>query len=456
MRIPGYALTRIGLALLLGFAAGCGSAPPRAQWLVFVGTDAPVPALGQQLLVELLDSGGTVQSPSSSRFLDASHPAAWPISFGIVPDPAQAAPRIRVRLYRLDQTGSDGLPVGASLLDATATLPSPSRVTRVGLSLRMACFGVASDPSAKRTCDPATGALALEPTLQPGVAPETLPTVGSWPDATTVPCGTAAPDGMTCLAGGAFLLGTQQFFPEGLATEPVPQHLVVLRPFALDTAEVTVGQVRSLVEAGTVPPPTMRDAAATGGVRAEECTYLGSGDGSNDAAPANCMPWTSAALVCEVMSKRLPTEAEWEYAARNLGEQTPYPWGNDSNVCDHAVVARGVGVFVDPTECEPTGGTVAPGPVAGGSALDTTALGILNLGGNVSEWTADFFAPYSASCWSGGDPLVDPSCQAPSNAHAVRGGSWQSDVNDASSTARQDPANDDASEAVGFRCALSM
>jgi len=455
MRIPRHALTRSGLALLLGAATGCsGSAPPRAQWLVFVGTDAPVPALGQQLLVELLDPNGSVQLPSSSRFLDASHPTAWPLSFGIVPDPAETTTRVRVRLYRLDQTGSDGLPAGASLLDATATLPSPSGVTRVGLSLRMACFGVASDPAAKRTCDPATGALALEPTLQPGV--ETLPTVGSWPDASPVPCRAAAPDGMACLAGGAFLLGTQQFFPEGPATEPVPQHLVVLDRFALDTAEVTVGQVRSLVQAGGVPPPTTRDAAATGTVRVEECTYLGSGDGSNDAAPANCIPWSSAALVCEAMGKRLPTEAEWEYAARNLGEQTPYPWGNDSNVCGHAVVARGVGVFVDPTECEPTAGPVAPGPVAGGSALDTTALGIRNLGGNVSEWTADFFAPYSASCWSGGDPLVDPSCQTPSNAHAVRGGSWQSDVNDASSTARQDPANDNASEAIGFRCALSM
>ena len=448
-------MSRRARAALAAALAGCGGAAPRDQWVVFVGTDAPVPELGQQLVVEVLDERGQLESPDARRFIDAAGPDAWPISFGVVPASARAQPRIRVRLYRLDQTGSDGLPSGASLLDATATLPVAAGVTRVGLALPMACFGVASDPAAKRTCDPATKRLAAEPTLAPDATPEGLPAPGSWPSGAPVACRASAPAGMACVRGGAFLMGSQQFFPDTPPTDPLPQHLIVLAPFAIDLAEVTVGQVRALVRAGTVPAPLARGSAASG-VRTDECTYRGAGDASNDGAPANCLPWGTADLACRAMDKRLPTEAEWEYVARNLDEETPYPWGSNPGACNWAVVARGVGVFADATECEPLGGSVAPGPVVGGAALDATDLGVLNLGGNVGEWTADFFAPYSAGCWSGGDPLVGPSCQSPSSAHTVRGGSWQWAVSKAASTAQSAPESDGASEAVGFRCAQSM
>jgi formylglycine-generating enzyme required for sulfatase activity len=353
----------------------------------------------------------------------------------------------------LDATGSDGLPSGTSLLDATATLPAANGVTRVGLALAMACFGVASDPAAKRTCDPGTKALAPEPVLEPGAAPEGLPSPGTWPGGVSVPCSGAPPPGMACLSGGAFLLGSQQSFPDTPATDPQPRHLVVLSPFAIDLAEVTVGQVRSLVEAGGVPAPAAPGDTASL-LRSEECTYRG--DASNDDAPANCLPWSTADAACRSMGKRLPTEAEWEYAARNLGDETPYPWGSDAAVCTYAVVARGVGPLADPTECELFESATVPGPVAGGSPLDQTSMGVSNMAGNVSEWTADFFAPYSSACWTGGDPLGDPSCQTPSASHSVRGGSWQSAVRQALGAARYAPDSDGPSEAIGFRCAVSM
>jgi formylglycine-generating enzyme required for sulfatase activity len=459
MRVFGLvAVIRGSLAVALalaGMGAGCGGAPARAQWLVFVGTDAPIPQFGQQLLVEVLDANGQLQSPSERRFIDGSHPSAWPISFGVVPDDVGAPPRIRVRLYRLDETGSDGLPASTSLIDATATFPTASGVTRVGIVLAMACFGMGADPATAQTCVAGSRALVPEPILAPDFEPSTLPAPGSWSQGATVPCSGAAPPGMSCLPGGALLLGSPQFFPQGADTDPVPQHLVVLSPFAIDDAEVTVGQVRSLVQASSLPAPIALGGTTDSG-RSEECTYLGVDVSSNDAAPANCLPWSSADLACRLLGKRLPTEAEWEYAARNQTEESAYPWGSDPAACDYAVVARGVGVFADATECEPLDGAVSPGPVAGGSPLDLTGLGVLNLGGNLAEWTADYFAPYSGGCWSGGDPLVNPSCQTPALEHSVRGGSWQSPVEQAASVARSAPSSDDASEAIGFRCAMSM
>jgi sulfatase modifying factor 1 len=451
-----YGVRRAALVASVVVSAHCGSAPARTQWLVFVGTDAPVPQLGQQLLIEIIDSDGSVISPDDRRFIDASRTSAWPVSFGIVPDRLPSNPRLHVRLYRLDQAGSDGLPVGTALLDATATLPTPNGITRVAVPLSMTCFGVAPALASAQTCNPATGQLAPEPTLVAGVpGADALPSPGSWPPGVSVPC-TGARTGMTCLAGGAFLLGSEQFLPNSSLSDPVPQHLVVVAPFALDTDEVTVGALRPLVVSGAISPPLVNNAATVPGDGTEFCTYLGAANASNDGAPANCLAWAEADQACRAMGKRLPTEAEWEYAARNLSEGSPYPWGNDSNVCADAIVARGVSPLGEPAECEPPGGTVPAGPLAGGAAIDATSLGIRNLGGNVAEWTADFFAPYASPCWSGDAPLTNPSCQSPSASHTVRGGSWQSAVFDAAGFERTVPSSDDASEAIGFRCAMSL
>ena len=436
---------------------GCSTAAsPRPQWEVFVATDAPVPQLGEELLVEVLDDEGNLQSPASRRFIDASHASAWPISFGIVPDNQQASPRIRVRLYRLDETGANGLPDGASLLDATATLLPGTGLTRVDLVLQMACFGVASDPASRQTCDPVTKGLAPEPRLSAALDLATLPAPGSWPDARQVSCHGQVPPGMTCIPGGVFLLGTEHFFPATTATDPLPQRLVLLAPFALDTSEVTVGQVRALVREQGLPPPDEPNTSGSSTMRTEACTYRGVDDGSNDDAPANCLPWVTADRACHALGRRLPTESEWEYAARNLAEESLYPWGTDPDACDHAIVAQGFGGFVDATECEDPTSTKSYGPIAGGSALDVTELGILNLAGNVSEWVEDLFAPYAGGCWSGSAPLVDPACASGPAGHSIRGGSWQDATYNANSTSRTESLTDEASEAVGFRCAVSM
>jgi formylglycine-generating enzyme required for sulfatase activity len=441
-------------------ACGGGTAPARAQWKVYLATDAPVPQLGQQVLVELIDDQGRPVSPTLRRLLDGSRPELWPISFGIVPA-GGSPPRMRARFYRLDETGSDGLPDAATIVDATAVLPSPvDGVTQTALRLSMNCFGVGPDLAGHRTCDPSTGRLGPEPTLPSGADPSSLPSVGTWPPAVPVACSGSAPHGMVCAPGGAFLLGSTQFFPLG-EEDPVPEHLVQLAPFWIDADEVSVGDIRPLVQAGKLPRPLVGDPA---GYTPPECTYLSDTDSTNDAYPVNCVSWADANLACQLLGKRLPTEAEWEYVADGLGAKLPFPWGADTDICHYAVVASGRGLVGEEIECL----TGAPGPHPhDGTGLDVVATDVPSLGGhvrnmagNVDEFVADVFDPYSGPCWEQGKTLlVNPLCTASvakTSMHTIRGGAWQLPSLSAYSYVRDSSTLDGPAVATGFRCAKSM
>ena len=448
-----HAIAVAGLALLGGCA---GQATARAQWKVYVATDAPIPQLGQQLLVELIDQTGKDVSPQETQLVDGSRAELWPVSFGVIP-PTSGSVRLRVRLYRLDETGSDGSPQGNMLLDATATLPPVAGgVDAVAMTLKMSCFGIAADLAGHRTCDPGSGQLAPEPTLPSAGDLATLPAVGSWPSAAVVPCSSVAPTGMQCVPGGAFLLGAAQFFSG--SQDPSPERLVQLHPFAVDIDEVTVQQVRSLVQSQGLLPPVTRNPDPSSAEN--ECTYTSTA-GSNEGAPANCVTWGQADQACSLMHKRLPTEAEWEYVAGNMALKTPYPWGTANDVCDYAIVAHGRALSGEDFECLSAQNSFTPGPVTGGSTNDVNLLGVRNLGGNVSEWVADVFNPYSGPCWQTGSTLlVAPQCTAAvakTSNHSLRGGSWQVSPFLAYSYQRDSGLpGDPAGVGVGFRCAVDL
>jgi sulfatase modifying factor 1 len=467
MSLPGgVAMSRTAAGLLLGAAVAANAcshdAPARAEWLVHLSTDAPVPQFGEQIAVEILDGRGAIVD----KFLDASSPGLWPVSFGVVPSDPKVAVRLRVRFFRLSTTavGTGGLPGGTSFIDATAALPAPVGLTHVNLVLAMTCFGVPADADGHRTCDPSTGALGPEPTLVAGeLGGSPLP--GSWPPAATVPCAGSVPDGMVCVPGGAFLLGSTIFppmislFETGLPQsffDPSPERVVELAPFALDLDEVAVGTVRALVTRSGLGEPPARDpnpATVTG-----MCTYVGRTDASNDAMPANCIDWDHASQACALLGKRLPAEAEWEYAARNLTRQTQYPWGTDPSACDYARVAHGQFLGGDATNCELESNGFSIGPAPGGSSRDRTTLGILNLGGNMSEWVQDVFDSYADACWQG-SLLVDPTCKVGPAAppiHSLRGGNWRALPDSALAFLRGAAQAAIYDSMVGFRCAVSM
>jgi sulfatase modifying factor 1 len=452
-----------GLAAGLAVAA-CGGdeGAVRNQWLVTIATDAPVPQLGDRVLVEALTDDGELACSACRRELGAGTPAAWPLSFGIVPGSGIA--RLRVRLYRSAVTGPDGLPGGAGLIDFVGRLPAPHGKTPLHVVLRTECFAQPADLAAARTCLPGSGTVGSEPLLD---AELPLPAAGSTPFAERSPCPGSAPDGMACVPGGLFLLGSPLYSFPVLVGGSTPEHLVVLSPFALDVRELTVGEVRALVRGGRMThEPVVKGLPSS---VEEACAYLGPDDPENDALPVNCLPKSAALEACAALGKRLPSEAEWEWAAGNLEQETTYPWGADDDSCDKAVVGRGREVFEAIADENPgcrtgTAAQVLPwGPVAGGSAADTTELGLLDLGGNVSEFVADQLSEYDDPCWNGGPVLVDPVCDtspalALGNSPGVllRGAAWSSMPGQSRVAARVIYDKSGQSPANGVRCALSL
>ncbi len=469
---PAGLLGRAALALALAAAGvlGCSAqAAPLPQWVVLLSTDAPLPHLGDRLLVQVSDAEGNAPADWRREIgIDAC--TTWPVSFGVEAALGGAPRFVHAVLYRSVLVGPDGLPASAALISMAGELPPATGITYVGLDLPMACFGVAdtANPAEgvpSRSCDPITGALAPIPalrvldgavTLAPSCSWASQPTAGcqsvepsgdpselltpcSWGPAVPVGCpASAVPQGMACIPGGAFLLGSAD--APLTALSPLPERLVQLSPFLLDVDEMTVGQVASLVLNKTITEEPIQQDQANGAAAPTDrgaCMYLGTMEHDNDALPVNCVSHALARQICAAKGKRLPTEAEWEYAAGNGDLETPYPWGTArGNPCTMALVQRGrtgdefddvQSVQDEDSTCRGAdGGTW--GPTAGGLPPDVTKpTGVQNLAGNVGEWVEDAFAAYDDPCWHPEQQLlVDPVCavSSPSALISARGASW--------------------------------
>jgi len=225
------------------------------------------------------------------------------------------------------------------------------------------------------------------------------------------------------LGGGTFMMGSEA----GLANE-TPIHAVTVPPFEMTRSEITVAQYQACVAAGICSPP--RDNAAD-----ERCNWGTSGRGSH---PVNCIAWNQAVAFCTWAGGRLPSEAEWEYAARSGGQDVTYPWGNVMASCQYAVMDEtGDGCGLNSTW-----------PVCSKPDGDT-AQGLCDMAGNVWEWVQDWYhsrydgAPTDGSAWE--VPETDK--------RVLRGGAWLDEAYRLRATMRPgyDPEAQDSDD--GFRCA---
>jgi formylglycine-generating enzyme required for sulfatase activity len=191
-----------------------------------------------------------------------------------------------------------------------------------------------------------------------------------------------------------------------------PQHSVILPAFRIDKHEVTNARFRMCVQAGACSEP-------------QDLRFY---DDANLAQhPVVFVSWYQAESFCLWSGERLPTEEEWEKAARGSSGRD-YPWGNDASVGKLNAGLR-------------LGGTSRVGSFPEG----VSPYGALDMGGNVWEWTADWYLPYRGSTYQ--SDLFGEKYKV------VRGGSWNHPITDARTFHRDLAHPARALAVVGFRCA---
>jgi len=233
------------------------------------------------------------------------------------------------------------------------------------------------------------------------------------------------PAPMALVPAGSFLRGAAAGAPG--EDDERPQRLVHLDAFAIDQHAITVRQYRACVEAKACSVPDAE----------KLCTYSMEG---RDEHPVNCVSWEQARLYCEWASERLPSEAEWEKAARGVDGRL-YPWGNRAADCTLANFALG-----NERYCRSQ--TV---PVTD-HAASASPYGAVQMAGNVFSWVADLHdREYYAVA-----PERNPSGPVVGKHRVVRGGSWFSQAVDLRVTMRGLIPPEVRLNYVGFRCAQSM
>jgi formylglycine-generating enzyme required for sulfatase activity/tRNA A-37 threonylcarbamoyl transferase component Bud32 len=165
--------------------------------------------------------------------------------------------------------------------------------------------------------------------------------------------------------------------------------------------------------------------------------------------PAIQVSWYAANAYCGSLGRRLPTEAEWEFAARGVGGRR-FPWGEADLRCNGIVIARNKNLSC-PVDRDFL-------PVGGFSWQDRTPEGVLDLGGSVVEWVQDAFEPRYGSCTAPcRDPVVSRSAKsAGAQVRVMRGGGWSLPVTTARGATRSQSPPSLMDQSVGFRCASSQ
>jgi formylglycine-generating enzyme required for sulfatase activity len=257
-------------------------------------------------------------------------------------------------------------------------------------------------------------------------------------------------DGMAMyyVPGGAFPMGsTDAEVEDALArcrqayrycnrsfySREAPRHTVTLDSFWVDREEVTNAQYLRCVEAGACRRPTTCDKG--------EPTI---GDTSKALHPVVCVDWHDAQAYCAWAGARLPTEAEWEYAARGP-EGHVYPWGNEpggawQNYCDSSCAEAWADEEVDD-------GYAQSAPV-GSYPEGASWCGAQDLAGNVYEWVADWLGAYAP------EPQTNPTGPATGSDKVTRSSSWFSFWDRARGAARNLVEPGRRAYHTGFRCAL--
>jgi sulfatase modifying factor 1 len=233
---------------------------------------------------------------------------------------------------------------------------------------------------------------------------------------------------MILIPAGPFTMGSN----DGLPSER-PEHSVTLDSYYIDQYEVSMRLYGAFLLAAKHDAPSTWDdeAATTVGDR-----------------PAVGMGWADAAAYCAWAGKRLPTEAEWEKAARGTDGRR-YPWGHMQPFVDIANYNRGVWVSEAVTLVGVAGGVEGMSVRHGLKEGGKSPYGLHHMAGNAAEWVSDWYdREYYAK-----SPDKNPTGPATGEKKELRGGSWADLPVALRVSARMSAEQDFQDRTIGFRCA---
>ena len=354
-------------------------------------------------------------------------------------------------------------PQGATISRLVELTAPSSMIANVRVVLSLACMGAELRFAERQTCiDQArpmgSASEGIHVTPDDAAAPPRI-MPGTSPLAQVVPCRGQPPVGapVVCVKGGFTLMGDLDLLgTEEPHLDPAPLRAMYISPFFMDAAEFTVERLRPLATSPEWELPVEKS-AVDGKYMIDDtqlCTWSKIG---GDRLPVNCLPWASADAICRSVQGMLPSEAQWEHAARGHGHGFLYPWGNQpATACCTSSLARA------PYNAPNCGGP-GPEPVDSHPAErcdgvgDVSLDGVKDLAGSLRELLRDPFRSRMEEESLGCIPtrlgvVTDPECVVgvTPKTHGLRGHSFKSDLFEARVTMREEyflPATD-----LGFRC----
>ena len=251
---------------------------------------------------------------------------------------------------------------------------------------------------------------------------------------------------MVRLPDGSFIMGLTDEDP--LDIQNAGRKRVTVSSFYIDRFEITNKEYRDFLNelSGEEKDTRLPDSSAwdESVSRANWKTYFYGSERSN--YPVVAVTWRDAKEYCKWEGKRLPTEAEWEYAARAGRVGGVYPWAGFS---PRNPQGKFLANFNPGRQGQAADGYAFTAPVG---SYPPNKWGLHDVAGNVAEWVEDAYTP-SFSPLSGLDPVyTDPD----ENRRVVRGGSWASSAFQIGVGVRNFQAKDEASPRIGFRCAADV
>ncbi len=251
---------------------------------------------------------------------------------------------------------------------------------------------------------------------------------------------TAAPEGMVLVAAGSFSMGCSAGDSGACRDNEQPVHTIELPGYYIDKLEVSVAKYAECVSVGACTTSNLTDFSRDDGKSFVRDGFCNWGRRGLEDHPMNCVDMDQAGAYCRWQNKRLPTEAEWEKAARGTDGRI-YPWGNEEPSCDLVVYESDRGV--------PGCGRRSTWPV-GSKPRGASPYGALDMAGNVWEWVADRYHPR----YYGRSPAVSPTGPTTGLSYVRRGGAW---VTSKSSSLRANNRGwnvmHNRGSNLGFRCA---